>query len=722
MKPGRNDPCRCGSGKKFKHCCEANDKSRSQRLSPAEMNQIVGLFRSGRYADLEILTLDLLKRYPDSGHAWMGYGLSLQMQGKDALHALQKTAQLLPEDANAHNNLANTLRERGRLDSAVASCRLALKLDPNLAEAHNNLGLAVMALGHQDQAVASFRHALRIKPDFAEAYSNLGHVLTQLGQTEEALACCRHAVRLRPDFANAYNNLGYALFQFGQLDQAVESYRRAMELMPEFAEAHMNLGIALLELGQLDDAVASFHRSLRSRPDFAEAHINLGNALLDAGRLDEAVKSYLYALRLKPDFPVALSNLGAALRELGQLDDAAERYRRALEIEPKCIEALLGSARLSMEKGDMPEAEALIHKALEINPDDIEARFLLTRANKVKAGDPNLVALAAAADAARSGKIMPGKKEISLNFALGKCFDDIGDHDQAFRYFATGNSLKRSVIRYDPARMTQYFDDIMRVFDRETIARLRGGGDPSGLPVFILGMPRSGTTLTEQILASHPDVYGAGELLDLLDIAQRDITGKNRAFPNNISELDRAGLNAWAADYVAGLSRRAPGVKRITDKMPANFFAVGLIHAMLPNAKIVHVNRNPVDTCLSCYMQLFGQKHEYTYDMAELGKYYVDYSRLMEHWRGVLPAGSFLDVQYEEIIADQETQARRLIDFCGLVWDDACIDFHKNKRSVLTLSLAQVRQPIYKSSVERWRSYERFLGPLLDSLGDLAQQ
>lgn len=721
MKSGRNDPCYCGSGKKYKHCCEGKAESRTQAPSPDELNQLIVLFNTGRYAELENRALYLIKQHPNSGHVWMGFGLSLQMQGKDALHALQKTAQLLPDDANAHNNLANTLRERGQLDGAVASCRRALKLNPNLAEAHNNLGLAILELGQTDAAVSSFRHALQVNPSFAEAHSNLGYALIQLGQPEEAEVCCRRALKSRPDFANAHNNLGYALFELGQLDNAVASYRRALELKPEFAEAHMNLGIALLELGKLDGAVTSYQRALELKPEFAEAHMNLGNAFLELGQLDDAVTSYRHALELKPDFAKALSNLGAAFRELGQLDAAAERYRRALEIDPKCIEAMLGSARLCMENGDMTGAEDLIRKALEIDSDDLEARFLLTRVKKVKAGDQNLAALVAAEDEARRSKSPTlGKKAISLHFALGKCFDDIGDHDKAFPHFIEGCKLKRATFEYDAAQSTQYFHDIMRVFDREAIARLQGGGDSSCLPVFVLGMPRSGTTLAEQIIASHPDVYGAGELPDLMTIAQRDIAGTGVPFPNNIPLLDQTRLNAWAADYVTGLHRRAPDAKHITDKMPANFFGIGLIHVMLPNAKIIHVNRNPVDTCLSCFMQLFGRKQYYSYDLAELGRYYADYSRLMEHWRSVLPAGAFLEVQYEDIVADQETQARRMIDFCGLDWNDACIDFHKNKRSVLTLSLAQVRQPIYKSSVERWRSYENFIGPLLDALGDLA--
>jgi hypothetical protein len=312
---------------------------------------------------------------------------------------------------------------------------------------------------------------------------------------------------------------------------------------------------------------------------------------------------------------------------------------------------------------------------------------------------------------------MPNQQAIHFHFALGKCLEDLGDHDRAFPHFIEGCKLKRSSINYDSAQMTRRFNDVMRVFDRATIARLRGGGNPSAVPLFVLGMPRSGTTLLEQIIASHPEVHGAGEITDLLKIAWKS---PDSAYPGNILALDQATLSKWGDDYVAGLRKRAPDAPHITNKMPENFVFIGLIHLMLPNARIIHVNRNPVDTCLSCFKTLFNSGLDHTYDLAELGQYYVDYARLMDHWRDVLPAGAFLDVQYEDIVADQETQARRLIDFCGLEWNDACINFHKHKRSVRTASLAQVRQPIYKSSVERWRAYEKYLGPLLDALGDLA--
>jgi predicted O-linked N-acetylglucosamine transferase (SPINDLY family) len=333
MKPARNGPCSCGSGKKYKHCCEGKVASRSAAPSPDQFNQLVALYNARRYAQLETRAQALIGRYPGSGFAWKLLGAALQMQGKHALAAFQKTAELMPSDAEAHFNLGVVQKSIGQLGDAVASYRRALKINPAFAEAHGNLGNALKDLGQINDAVASYRSALKFKPGFADAHNNLGTVLKDLGQFDEAAASYRRAVALKPDFPDAFYNLGNVLRDLGQLEDAVASYRRALDIKPDFVDALNNLGASLKELGLFVDAAASYRRIIDLKPGFADAYNYLGTVLKDLGQLDDAVANYRRALEIDPDYADAHSNLGTALKELGQLDDAVESYRRALEIK-----------------------------------------------------------------------------------------------------------------------------------------------------------------------------------------------------------------------------------------------------------------------------------------------------------------------------------------------------------------------------------------------------
>lgn len=524
MKPGRNDPCPCGSGKKYKHCCSnlsqaATSAQPTSRTPTAnEQNHLIALYKAGRYAELENQATLLLQRYPDSGFGWKILSGALMAQGKDALHALQQTAKLLPQDA--------------------------------------------------------------------EVLSNLGDVLAKRELLSEAESCFRRAISLKPTYEDALHNLGTMLVQLGKID----------------------------------------------------------------------------------------------------------------------------------------EAEACFRKVLDINPDCIEARVFIAQHKKVGGDDENHKALIQLEQRVQNQSlVLPLKDRLHLQFALGKSYDNIKDADQAFHHYAEGARLKRQTFQYNSSDETRNVDELIRIFDAKTLNRLRGNGDASELPIFVVGMPRSGTTLTEQILASHPEVHGAGELNDLLTITQRNISGV--AYPGSLRLLDSTRLASWAIEYLTALRQRAPNAKRISDKLPANFMSIGLIHLMLPNAKIIHVNRNPMDTCLSCYTMLFKDNNvPWSYDLRELGTYYSDYARLMDHWRKVLPEGSFLDIHYEDIVRDREAQSRRLIEYCGLSWDDKCLESHKTERTVKTASILQVREPVYSSSVDRWKRYEKHLRTLLDALGDRAPQ
>ena len=408
-------------------------------------------------------------------------------------------------------------------------------------------------------------------------------------------------------------------------------------------------------------------------------------------------------------------------------------YRRALALKPDLADAYNNMGNVLKELGQLREAHDAFLEAIRLDRDISGVYVNLADSKKFAPGDPHLAAMEALA-AKTEG--LSKTDRLQLDFALGKAYADLKDYDRSFKHLLAGNAAKRASIAYDEASTFALFDRIEATFSRELIAKKSGGGDPSPVPIFVIGMPRSGTTLVEQIIASHPMVYGAGELQTLNDVilTVRGPDGTVLPYPEFASALDAAALRQIGAHYVAEVRRLAEkhpaslpspahggansgGVERITDKMPSNYYFAGLIHLALPNAKIIHTVRDPVDTCISCFSKLFSAEQNHTYDLAELGRYYQRYERLMAHWRRVLPAGRILDVRYEDVVADLEREARRIIAYCGLPWDDRCLSFHETDRPVRTASATQVRQPIYNSAVGRWRVYEQHLGPLIAALG-----
>jgi tetratricopeptide (TPR) repeat protein len=393
-----------------------------------------------------------------------------------------------------------------------------------------------------------------------------------------------------------------------------------------------------------------------------------------------------------------------------------EDYDKALRITAADPKIWIGRGRLLMEMGRMDEAETAFLRAHEIDPDVLAPRLSLAHCRKTREDDENLKALETRA---QDMEQMSPMLRTPLHFALGKCYEDLKRYDEAMEHFIKGCQLRRKRIDYNAENQAALADNIRRIFTAERVAGLIGKGASSNVPILVLGMPRSGTTLTETIIASHPLVYGAGELPDLLQIGMSPIGEDNPGYPLNCELLSPDVLVHMGETYVARVRTRSPGARFITDKMPANYQMLGLARLMLPNAKIVHVKRNPVDTCVSNFTKQFRrQSQPHSYDLTELGRYYRNYLDIMAHWRSVLPKDSFYEVQYEQLVANQEEETRKLIAYCGLEWDESCMTPHKTERRVKTASITQVRQPVYTSSVERWRCYEKYLGPLLDALGD----
>jgi tetratricopeptide (TPR) repeat protein len=691
----------------------------------------------GRYAEAGAMARALLVHYPHVGFLWKLYGAAVLRQGGDALPILRRAVQLLPDDADTHCDLGTALRRHrdvagavaryqralelrpdhlaamvelanvlqlcGRFLEAAATYRRALNIEPQVAELHNNLGNSLRDGGRTDDALASYRRALAIKPDFAEAHSNLGNVLRGLRRFDEAAVSYRRALAIKPDFAEAHNNLGNALRDLGQLDDALASYGRALELDPHFADAYCNLGNALRDVGRLHEALLSYGRALELEPSLAEAHNNLGNVHLDLMQLNEAATSYRRALHLRPDYVHAHTSLARVLRQQGRAAAAEESCRSALQVAPGSADSIAFLAELHADRGEFAEAQALFQRALAIDPDLPVAWAGLARCRRMTDSDATWLAGAQRLIARK----LPLRQEIYLRFAIGKYFDDVKNYEQAFHSYHLANELtKKYGTVFDRSELTRQVDRVLHAYGREWLSAVRYHDAPSERPIFIVGMPRSGTSLAEQILASHPAVFGAGELPFWHDAA----TVFDSAAPSTATQASMIG--SFAQAYLRQLGELSPDALRVVDKMPTHFRILGLIHAALPKARIIHMRRNPIDTCLSIYFQNFSIAHAYAGDLEDLAHYYLEYLRLMAHWRAALPEGTILDVSYEELVSHPEASIRRILEFSGLPWDGRCLDFHATNRTVITPSKWQVRQRISNTSVDRWRNYERFVGPL----------
>jgi tetratricopeptide (TPR) repeat protein len=676
----------------------------------------------GRLAEAEQLLNKVLSVQPAHAHALHLYGVVAFQSGRlpMATELFRRAIASDPSVALFHSNLAELLRQQGQVDEAVSIGRRAVQLDPLLTGAHSNLGIALYDAGQYDAAEACQKRALELDPNSVVALNNLGSIERKRHNLSAAAQWYRKVLAVQPDYLESLSNLGAVLCEDDRPEEAVPHLERALAIKPDFAEALCNLGLAHLEAGRPKDAEALLRRSLQIKPDHVAAIVALAQALQETERAAEAEPLLWRAIKLDPASVGARCNLGGLMLQEDRGEEAELQFQAVLEIEPDNAEAMTGIGSLRLEEGRIEEAEELYRRALAIDPLNVATNFHLVQGRRISAGDPVIEQIERIV---ATDKLTPIKR-VSIHYARGKVLDDLGQYHASFEEYLKGASIKRSLISYDSADEAYRGRRIAEVVDQAFLDRMQGAGLETVRPIFILGMPRSGTTLTEQIIASHSQVYGAGELNTLMAVVQRPtgVAGTPLQFyPDNLTALTRQGLTSWAEAYLAGLPVAGAQFAHVTDKMPANYYAIGVIAAMLPRAKIIHVKRDPIDTCVSCFTRLFGFTQNGTYDLAELGRHYVVYARLMEHWRELLP-GRFLEVQYEDIVADMQSQARRLISYCGLPWEDACLAFHETKRSVRTASVTQVRQPIYASSVQRWRRVEKYLGPLIEALGDYAPQ
>ncbi|RWM30983.1 tetratricopeptide repeat-containing sulfotransferase family protein [Mesorhizobium sp.] len=533
--------------------------------------------------------------------------------------------------------------------------------------------------GRRQEAESLYRQVLGQQPNHAAALHFLGLLLHQTGRSEEGLDLIEQSVTLQPRNADFLNNMGTVMRDLGRVAAAVDFFRGAVDIRPDQLAARDNLGSSLKQLGQFEGAEDIYRGTIGRNPFHVRARIGLAETLQEAGRLDEAI----------------------AL------------FRESLSIRPKDAELLYGLGVAMMEKGKLAEAADLARQAVAIAPAMAKAWLLLTQIKRQTERDPELAGMEA--EHAKAPK--DSLARMQLSFGLGKANDDLKDYGRAFDYFAEGNAIRRKGIDYDPMRTRDEFEAMKAVFDEAFFEKHKPADIADDTPIFVVGMPRSGTTLVEQIIASHPQVFGAGELSILKTAVGKQFPmNMPGGFPWGIADMpDKAFAEAGQA-YLDMLHSRYPGFRHVTDKMPGNFLLVGFLHMMLPKAKIVHCARDAAATCLSIFKVHFrGDSHRYGYDLGELADFHNLYTDIMAHWHKVLP-GVVHDVRYEDFVADQEGQTRALMAHLGLPWDDKVLSFHETDRPVRTASAAQVRQPMYQGSVDLWKRYGDRLKPLLDKL------
>ena len=585
-----------------------------------------------------------------------------------------------PSDPDAHHLLGVIALDRGSLDQAIQLIEKALAVRPNMAQAHSNLGNALLAKGLTTNAIAHYRRAIELEPGFGAAYCNLGKALGEQGDYAAAVHASQSAVKLAPALADAHNQLGNALRAVNRFEEARAALCRAVELAPQHADMLTNLGNAYLDLKQFEEAMIFYRRALKQNPNLVRAHLGLATCLRHLGEINLALASYKKALTIEPNQAVIWNEYGSALRAVGRFAEAIKAFRHAISIDPD----------LADPYRNLASCNQLI-------------------VNDQKIG--RVAALAARRD-------LPIEERVAAGFALGKALDDAERYDEAFDAYAQANRIYRDALntvghRFDGESLHVEINTTMEFFDADLFASVAGFGNPSELPVFIVGMPRSGTSLVEQIVASHSRVFGAGELKDVGNMVEA--LGPNSKTNSGLNLFSKE-IRQLADSHLDCLRRLDGRAERIVDKMPDNIFKLGFIATLFPNARVILCRRDARDIGLSCYFQKFsGHQLLFSYDLTDCGRRFNETERMTKYWRRVLPL-RMMEIEYESLVANIEGESRKLITFLGLDWEPACLDFHHTERVITTASSWQVRQPLYGRSVGRWRNYERHLLPLFQSL------
>ncbi|MDH5527872.1 MAG: sulfotransferase [Nitrospirota bacterium] len=600
---------------------------------------------------------------------------------------------------------------RGDSAGALARFGQVLARDPRQPDALLRSGMLALATRDAAGAARHLEQLVRVQPHMPDAHHALGKARQAQGRMDDAASCYRKALSLSAEHAPSLAGLGALMAAAGKPAEALDLLQRAVALEPGNPESRFHLGLLLQQLNRVSEAIAAFDQAVALVPDNPMLLGMLARLLVSDRQYSKALAVIQRWVQAQPGSADPLVLRGVALTNLQQVDEAQAAFEQASALEPGNTGVRVGLCNVHRLKGEFATAFGFIEPLL--HADKLETRVVKTFAALAPSIDRTEDAVRLVEKALEAPALNAYDRH-ALCFQAGGLYDKLGDYDRAFAMYRDGNRPSR----YSPEAFDELVDRTIHAFDTPGFPAFARAAYRTERPVLVVGMPRSGTSLVEQILASHPRVAGAGEMPDIMNMpAALDRMGGGSAYPEGLSAHGVDHLDHLARHYDAALAQVAPEADRVTDKMPHNFLYLGLVNLLLPQARVIHIRRDPVDTCLSNYFQDFASDFlGYANDLTLLGRHYRQYERLMAQWRTVLDV-PFLEVQYEELVADQERESRRMIDFIGLEWDDACLSFHTTKRTVSTASFAQVRNPIYTKSVERWRRYEKHLGPLFDALG-----
>jgi len=657
------------------------DSSETNQLRDT-FGKIVGRIQEGKPAEAEDLAQQVLQDHPNEPNILRLLGAALLRQGKyeEASKYLSTCVKIAPDVAEGHEQYGLALASLGRLNEAEESLRTALRLAPNSESIHSKLTRLQSMQGKEEESRITGNRMSELNPHrqiFQDAMK-----LQADDKHGEARQLVKNVLREDPDNVNALNLMGSICMAQKAFNDAEAFLRKAVGLAPDFTVAWSVLSASLKEQGKFEEAVEALEKALSLDPGNAEGHSNLGTLLMAWGKEERALVSIESALAIKPSLAGALLGKGHVLKTMGDQDNAIRAYRAAAKARPDLGEIYWSLANL---------------KTFRFDPDEVE--IMQTQLDSGKLTDLS---------------------ELHFLYSLGKHFEDRKDYPKAFEYYTQGGAAKRKSVRFDPVDFDYQTDKMIEVFTHEFFEERASFGYSDPAPILIVGLPRSGSTLIEQILSSHSQVDGTAELSDLMKVGNQ--TGLNRfdklKYPESLVDMDADSIEDLGKEYIERTFHHRQGAAYFTDKMPNNFPHIGLLHLILPNAKVIDARRHPLDSCFGTFKQLFAKGQTFSYDLFELGQYYKCYIRLMEHWDNVLP-GKVLRVQYEDNVADQENQARRMIEHCGLEWEDQVLRFYETERAVKTASSEQVRQPIYNKSVNSWKRYETELEDLILLLEDV---